>query len=126
MEGCRPPKYFCTPPVHSANVFCLIIKISPHLAGATSSPLPPPTCQPMPLTAKHLPDIFSPPLKNMKVPLHKHTLLKNLLLLHKFSLGLNAPRKVCGSDLLSYDISYMIVKIGQSFLFLLPGCQGHG
>ena len=81
------------------------------------------------LTVKHLPDIFSTPLKNMKVhPLHKHTLLKNLLLLHEFSLGLNAPRKVCGSDLLSYDISYIIVKIGQSlaFLFLLPGCQGHG
>ena len=110
----------CTPPVHSANIFCLIIKISPHLAGATSSPLP--LAKLMPLTAKHL-----PPLKNMKVhPLHKHTLLKNLLLLHEFSLGLNAPRKVCGSDLLSSDISYIIVKIGQSFLFLLPGCQGHG
>ena len=55
----------------------------------------------------------------MKVhPLHEHTLLKNLLLLHEFSLGLNAPRKVCGSDLLSYDISYIIVRIGQSFLFL--------
>ena len=87
---------------------------------------PPPSHLPT-HAAKHLPDIFSPPLKNMKVhPLHEHILLKNLLLLHEFSLGLNAPRKVCGSDLLSYDISYITVRIGQSFLFLLPGCQGHG
>ena len=57
----------------------------------------------------------------MKVhPLHEHILFKNLLLLHEFSLGLNAPGKVCDSDLLSCDISYIIVRIGQSFLFLLP------
>ena len=123
MEGCRPPKYFCTHPVHSANVFCLIIKISPLILLVQP---PPPSHLPT-HAAKHLPDIFLPPLKNMKVhPLHEHILLKNLLLSHEFSLGLNAPRKVCGSDLLSYDISYIIVRIGQSFLFLLPGCQGHG
>ena len=88
MWNAAHPLYFYNPPPYIQQMYSVYLS----------------TCKLIPLTAKHLPDIFSSPLKKIKVhPLHKHTLLKNLLLLHEFSLGLNVPRKVCASDLSSSD-----------------------